>query len=122
MLTTRQKEYINNLSTEVASKPVVIYPWEENGLDVAESVIKDIHSIEPNLEVFLMGSTPLKIAGQKDIDMTSVDSASKFEFHKEKPGRIFGKPSVENESSIVWHFIKNGYEIGFYIVDSIKSD
>ena len=122
MLSDRQKEYIKNLSKETAEKPVIIFPWDKKGLEIAQSVIDNIHSVEPDLEVFLRGSLPLKIAGQKDIDLISVDTISSFESHKLKLEKVSGKPNKINGSSIVWHFIKEDYEVGFYIVDPEKSD
>lgn len=122
MLSDRQKEYIKNLPKETAEKPVIIFPYEKRGLEIAQTVINDIHSVEPNLKAFLMGSLPLKIAGQRDIDITSNDSVSNFEIYKTKFKKELGMPSKINDSSIVWHFSKGGYEISFYIVDPEKSD
>lgn len=122
MLSDRQKEYIKNLPNEIAEKPVIIFPWEERGLEIAQAVIDDIHSVEPTLEVFLMGSLPLKIAGQRDIDITSNDFASNFEIHKMKFKKVLGMPSKINDSSIVWHFTRVNYEVSFYIIDPEKSD
>jgi GrpB-like predicted nucleotidyltransferase (UPF0157 family) len=122
MLSDRQKEYIKNLPKEIADKTVSIFPYEERGLEIAKTVIDDIYSIEPNLEVFLVGSLPLKIAGQRDIDITSNNSVSNFEIYKTKFENILGIPNKINDSSIVWHFNKGDYEISFYIVDPTKSD
>lgn len=122
MLSDRQKEYIKNLPKEVAEKPVTIFPYEERGLEIAQVVINDIHSVEPNLEVFLVGSLPLKIAGRRDIDITSNDSVSNFGIYKTKFKKVLGMPSKINDSSVVWHFNKEGYEVSFYIVDAEKSD
>lgn len=122
MLTSRQKDYINNLPKEIAEKPVEIFPWENRGLDIAKSVIDSIKSSDSKLKVFLRGSVPLKIAGQRDIDLTCNDLASTFENHIEKLKKVLGVPSKQNDSSIVWHFFKDGYEISFYVVDPTKSD
>src|SRR3989344_4596754 len=121
MLSDRQKEYIKNLPKETAEKPVMIFPWDKKGLEIAQSVIDNIHSAEPDLEVFLRGSLPLKIAGQKDIDLTSIDSVSSFELHKLKLEEVLGTQSKINDNSLVWHFVKEGYEVSFYIVDPEKS-
>ena len=101
MLSDRQKEYIKSLPKETAEKPVMIFPWDERGLEIAQSVINDIHSVEPTLEVFLRGSLPLRIAGQKDIDITSLDVSSNFEIHKLNLEKVLGIPNKINDSSIV---------------------
>lgn len=122
MLTNRQREYINNLPKEIADKPVEIFHWEEKSLDIAQAIIDSIKSVEPELKVFLRGSTPLKISGQRDIDLTCNDSILSFDAHKEKLEPVLGKASKQNDSSVVWHFLKDGYEISFYMVDPTKSD
>ncbi|MBP6943096.1 MAG: hypothetical protein KBB55_03585 [Candidatus Buchananbacteria bacterium] len=122
MLTDREREYINNLPQEIAEKPVEIFQWEAKSLDIAQSVIDSVKFVDPGLTVFLRGSVPLKISGQKDIDLTCNDSVSSFDAHKAKLEPVFGKASKQNDSSVVWHFLQDGYEISFYIVDPEKSD
>ncbi|MDO8650484.1 MAG: hypothetical protein Q7K33_04245 [Candidatus Berkelbacteria bacterium] len=121
-LTPRQEEYLKSLPRNVARASVKIFEWNEHSLEVARLVIESIKAADRQLNVYLRGSVPLKIAGQKDIDLTSVDSATKFQIHISRLKSVLGKPEKINSSSVVWHFRRSGYEVSFYIVDSAQSD
>lgn len=122
MLTKRQITYLANLPKEIGDKAVKIFPWDKHGIEVAQRVINDIKSVESTLEVFLRGSVPLKIAGQKDIDLTCCVLVSQIPYYQDKFNKFFNKNGKLNEDSVVWHFIIDGYEVGFYIIDPTKSD
>lgn len=122
MLLERQHNYIRDLPEEIAEKPVAIYPWEERGLLIANSIVADIKNADPSLEVFLGGSLPLKIAGQRDVDIVGVCPEAEFDFHRARLATIFGHPQKEDQASVVWHFIKDDYVIGVYLTNPIASD
>ena len=122
MLTDRQKDYLKKMPIEIAKKPVEIFTWNQRSLEIAADLTDKVKKADCNLEVFLVGSTPLKIAGEKDIDLTSSVSSSDFQKQTIKLEKIFGKPNKINESSVVWHIVVDNYNVGFYLVDPEKSD
>lgn len=67
MLTQGQIKYLDSIPK---TQTVVIKPWSPKGLEIANKIIGDIHRIEPNLKIMLLGSLPLKIVGQEDIDIS----------------------------------------------------
>ena len=117
MLTDTEENYLNKLPEEVANKPVKVYPWDKKGLEVAQSIINDIKSTLPDLEVVFIGSMALQIAGQKDIDLSILCPTKDFPENQKKLEKLFGSPDRIGHTSIPWHFIKDGYEVGVYLTD-----
>jgi len=50
-------------------------------LKIADKIIKRIRDTEPNPEIILLGSLPLRILGQEDIDITAFCIKSEQEKH-----------------------------------------
>ena len=118
MLTPNQERYLSKISDD---QKMVVLPWDPHGLDIAQNVIDDIKSILPNNEVLFIGSLPLKIAGQKDIDLSVLSPASDFPLHQPKLEEKFGKPDKLGVTSIGWHFQREGWDVGIYLTDPISS-
>lgn len=114
MLTTNQ---LNYLAKQPDDKMVQVLPWDEKGLDIANEVIKEIKSVLPNNEVIFIGSLPLGIAGQKDIDLSVMSHENEFPLYRPKLEQRFGVPDKLGKTSIGWHFDRKGWEVGIYLTD-----
>mgnify|MGYP001594269824 CR=1 FL=1 len=121
MLTEAQVNYLNKLSKEIADRSVQVYPWDKKGMDIADSIIREIKFVVPELEVIFIGSVPLKIAGQKDIDLSVLGLAQSFPEYQRKLGALFGQPDKLSKTAIGWHFLKDDYEVGVYLTDPVTS-
>jgi GrpB-like predicted nucleotidyltransferase (UPF0157 family) len=119
MLTPNEERYLSKISDD---QMVEVVPWNPRGLEVAEQVINEIKSVLPENEIVFIGSMPLKIAGQKDIDLSVLSPAADFPVYQPKLEQVFGKPNKLGATSIAWHFLWDGYEVGIYLTDPETSD
>jgi GrpB-like predicted nucleotidyltransferase (UPF0157 family) len=101
---------------------VEVVPWDPKGLQIAEGVIADIKSVDPEADIIFIGSLPLRIAGQRDIDLSILSQESNFPTHRQKLETVFGQPDKLGKTSIAWHFNRHGYEVGIYLTDPITSE
>ena len=111
------EEQIKSLATIADDKRMVIKPWNPRGIDIANQIIGDIKSTAPDLEVVLLGSLPLKIAGQEDIDISAFCVASeqwKYLGHFKK---LFGEPTGRGEKAAGWDFQKDGFSVNLWLTD-----
>ena len=118
MLTPNQERYLSKIP---ADQRVFVYPWQSYGLEVAQHIINQIKSVLPNNEVVFIGSLPLKIAGQKDIDLSVLCTASEFPLCQPKLEKVFGQPDKLGVTSIGWHFQNEGWDVGIYLTDPVTS-
>src|SRR4051812_32692749 len=79
MLTPNQERYLSKIPDD---QKVKVLPWNFHGFDIAKEVIGEIKSALPNNEVVFIGSLPLKIAGQKDIDLSVISPSKDFRLHQ----------------------------------------
>lgn len=114
MLTDGQIKYLNSLSDD---GKMVIKPWNPRGLIVAESILEKIKSIEPDLETILLGSLPLHIAGQEDIDISVFCLKSEQEKHLPNFKKLFGEPKHMGRVSIGWEFQQEGFSVSVWLTD-----
>ena len=124
MLTEGETNYLARLPNEVLEKPVEIFAWKDygdHGLKIAEIVISEIKITVPGLEIVFMGSMALGITGQKDIDLSILSQAEDFPIHRPKLEKQFGNPDKIATTAVGWHFMRDGYEVGIYLTDPIKS-
>lgn len=121
MLTETQANYLSRLPKEALEKPVQIYPWDSKGLGIANKIIKDVQGATPDLEIIFIGSMALGIAGQKDIDLSVLSPSEEFSKHQPNLEKVFGEPDKLGKTSIAWHFVKEGYEVGVYLTDPATS-
>jgi len=113
-LTEGQIKYLVSIPDD---KTMVVKPWNPKGLEIANQVIADIKLIEPDLEVMLLGSLPLKIAGQEDIDISAFCIKSEQLKHIDNFKKLFGEPSRIGKNSISWDFQKDGFSVGVWLTD-----
>ncbi|MDP3991784.1 MAG: hypothetical protein Q8P66_02740 [Candidatus Colwellbacteria bacterium] len=114
MLTEGQIKY---LATIPDNKRVVVRPWNSKGLDIANRIIADIKSTEPDLEVILLGSLPLKIAGQEDIDISALCVKSEQLKHLGNFKKLFGEPGRYGKNSTGWDFERDGFSVSVWLTD-----
>ena len=114
MLTEGQIKYLATIPND---KKMTIKPFNPKGLDIANQIIESIKSVEPDLEVVLMGSLPLKILGQEDIDISVFCIQSEQLKHVDHFKRLFGKPKQQGKNSIGWEFEKEGFNVEVWLTD-----
>jgi len=114
MFTEGQLKYLASLSDD---QTMSVKPWNPKGLDIADSIISKICSIEPGLGVILIGSLPLKIAGQEDIDISAFCIKPEQEKHLPNFIRLFGEPSRRGKASIGWDFQQDGFSVSVWLTD-----
>ncbi len=124
MLTEGEANYLARLPKEVLEKPVEIFTWGDYGdygLKIAGIVMDEIRFTVPGLEIIFMGSMALGITGQKDIDLSILSPAEDFPIHRPKLEKQFGSPDKIANTAVGWHFMRDGYEVGIYLTDPVKS-
>lgn len=114
MLTAGQIRY---LATIPDNKKMVVKPFNPKGLDVANQIIADIKSVEPDLEIILLGSLPLKISGQEDIDISAFCIKSEQPKHFDNFKRLFGEPTRQGKNSTGWDFQKDEFSVSVWLSD-----
>lgn len=118
MLTPDQEKYLSKFSDY---EMITVVPWEPRGLDIAQAVIDEIKSVTLDLEIIFIGSLPLRIAGQRDVDLSVLSPAKDFPIHQAKLEKKFGRPDVSNPTSIGWHFMRDDYGVSVYLTDPVTS-
>ena len=114
MLTERQIKYLAKVPDD---QKMVVKPFNPKGLDVAERIIADIKAIEPGLEVMLLGSLPLKILGQEDIDISVFCIKSEQPQHIDNFKKLLGEPTRIGQNSTGWDFKKEGFNVSVWLTD-----
>ncbi len=114
MLTEEQIKY---LATIPDDKKMVVKPWNPKGLDIANQIITDIKSFGPDLEVILLGSLPLKIAGQEDVDITAFCVASEQWKYLDHLKKLFGEPTGRGKKATGWDFQKDDFSVSLWLTD-----
>ena len=114
MLTEGQIKYLAKVPDD---QKMVVKPFDPKGLEIAEQIISDIKAVEPNLEVMLLGSLPLKISGQEDIDISAFCIKSEQDKHIDSFKKLYGEPTRIGTNSIGWDFEKEGFSVSVWLTD-----
>lgn len=114
MLTEGQANY---LATIPDDKKMVVKPWNSKGLEIADQVIAEIKAAEPYLEIMLLGSLPLKILGQEDIDISVFCIKSEQLKHLDNFKKLFGEPNRTSTNSTGWDFERDGFFVSVWLTD-----
>lgn len=118
MLSEAQGRYIRTIPEE---KITHIEPFNEADRDIAEAVIEQIKHLAPNLEVRLLGSTGLGIAGQRDLDIYALVDSAKFTNFLPVLVQLFGEPTHQHSENVEWLIRRKGREIELYLTDPTSS-
>ncbi|MBX4187451.1 MAG: GrpB family protein [Candidatus Doudnabacteria bacterium] len=117
MLTEVEKNFLDNLDYKSSNRAVRIYPWDARSLDVGQEIVAEIQQMAPNLEILFGGSAPLRIAGEKDIDISVYCPKPEQAKYVPKLETLFGKPASEGESHTGWVFEREGFHVTVYLTD-----
>lgn len=90
MLTDWQIHYLSKIPDD---QKMVVKPFNPKGLEVANQIITEIKAIEPDSAVVCIGSLPLKIAGQEDVDINVFCIKEEQEKHLLNFKKLYGEPS-----------------------------
>src|SRR4051812_31235835 len=102
MINENQRNFLNLLDSDKLNRIVTIYPWEEQGFELANQIIADIKNVDPDLEVLLTGSSALKIAGERDLDITGISPKPEQESHVQRLTGLLGQPTSTGKSHVGW--------------------
>ena len=114
MLTEGQIKY---LATIPNNQTMTVKPFNSKGLAIANQIISDIKAAEPDLEVVCLGSLPLKIAGQEDIDISAFCIKSEQPKHFDNFKKLFGEPTRKGTNSTGWDFQREGFSVSVWLTD-----
>jgi len=114
MLTEKQVKYI---ATIPESRKAKITPFDSKSLLVAQEMVEKIKFVVPDLEVNLFGSLALRIAGEKDVDISIYCESAKYYQYFDSLVKIFGKPNRELEHAIKWQFMEKEHNYDINLID-----
>lgn len=114
MLTEGQVKY---LATVPDDQKMVVKPFNPRGFEIAEEIITSIKTLEPDLEVLLLGSLALKISGQEDIDISAYSIKVEQPKHLYNFKKLFGEPTRQTNNSIGWDFEREGFSVSVWLTD-----
>jgi hypothetical protein len=113
MLTPNQEKYLLTIPEDKIAK---IVPYDPRSEKVAEEIIKSVNSVDPNLEIWYLGASALKIAGQNDLDIYICAYPENFHKHLSGLKEVFGEPINEGRF-IEWNFNREGFEVDLNLTD-----
>ena len=96
---------------------MIVKPFNPKGLEVADQIIAEIHGVEPDLEIMLLGSLPLRISGQEDIDLSVWCIKSEQPKYLGSFVKLFGELTKKGENTIRWDFHRDGFSVGLWLTD-----
>lgn len=114
MLTEGQKKYLATIPDE---QMVHIKPFNPEGLEVADRIIHRIKAFAPDIEVLCIGSLPLKIAGQEDIDISAYCVKANQPHYQSLFKELFGDPARVGKNSTAWDFTEDGFSVSVWLTD-----
>lgn len=94
-----------------------LQPWTPKVQEVANSLIRRIHAVAPELEVFFMGAAALKLPGKNDIDLDILCNQADIGTYAKILAEVLGSPKETKDNLTAWEFMLEGFE-----VDAILSD
>lgn len=114
MLTEGQIKYLAKVPDD---QKMIVKPFNPKGLDIVNQIIAEIKTVEPDLEVICLGSLPLKIAGQEDIDISAFCIREEQPKHLDNFKKLFGEPTRKGTNSMGWDFHKEGFSVSVWLTD-----
>ncbi len=114
MLTEKQLKYITTIPE---SRKALIKPFNPKGLLVAQEITEEIKSLTPDLEIKLLGSLALGIAGEEDIDIYIFCEEEKWAQYLGSIEKLFGKYDRLMLGSMKWEFESGGFHVDLILID-----
>lgn len=114
MLTEGQIKYLAKVSDE---QEMVVKPFNPRGLEIAEKIINKIKLENPDLEVVVLGSLALKIAGQEDVDISAFCIKSEQYKYLDNFKKLFGEPTRQSQNSVGWDFQEESFSVSVWLTD-----
>ncbi|MBI4039238.1 hypothetical protein HY388_00215 [Candidatus Daviesbacteria bacterium] len=103
MLTPRQEKYLLTIPED---KVAAIKPFDPKSVDVANEIIRSIKEIDSSLDVLLIGSSALRIAGQGDVDIYICSRPQDFPKILPELKSQFGEPTSEGRFKHTRHTLR----------------
>ena len=114
MFTEGEIKYLDSIPLD---KYIIVKPYNPEGLGIADRVMDKIKNVVPELEVVLIGSLALGIAGQEDIDINIFClREEQFKF-VDSIKALFGEPSRLGRNSTCWDFRNGDFDVSVWLTD-----
>ena len=113
-------EYIY-LFTYPADKKVVIQPYDPEITKVGEMLVNNIKTLLPEMPAYYIGSSALRIAGQRDIDIYIACPPEHFSSSEKKLIPLLGKLHKKKSKFVQWLYRKNSCMVDVLLVDPRSS-
>ena len=94
-----------------------LQPWMPQIQNVAQSLIDEIHTIDPEIGVLFMGAAALGLPGKNDIDLDILCDKKDLVNYTRRLLPVLGMPKAADDNLTVWEFRYRGFDI-----DAILSD
>ncbi len=118
MLTKEEENYLSKINPRRITK---IYPYNPNGKELGEKIVKQIKKVLPDANILFMGSVALKISGQKDIDIYILSDVKHFDDYLPELEKLFGVINKQGDyvkkKFVEWKFEQDGYDIEIYLTE-----
>ena len=112
----RAKAYLYSYTLS-SNKKVRIQPYDPRTAKIAAALVQKIRGIYPALPVHFIGSSRLKIAGMRDIDLLAESTRENLKRYVLGLERILGAPNKRRAKFIEWKFNVQGYYVEFTLYD-----
>jgi GrpB-like predicted nucleotidyltransferase (UPF0157 family) len=108
--------------TYPSNKFVSLQPYSPVAHTVSQEVIAQISQIHPPLPVHYVGSSALKILGNKDIDLLIACPPERFSHYLPLFTKLFGPCSKHRSRFAEWRYNRRGYRIELLLIDPTHPD
>jgi GrpB-like predicted nucleotidyltransferase (UPF0157 family) len=96
---------------------IIISPYDRMSGQVAKKIITKIHELNFKLPVHFVGSSALKIAGIRDIDILIECPKEKLSLIYPMITKIWNNPVKNKGEYIEWIFSLDGFEVDILLID-----
>lgn len=101
----------------MAEKLFKLEPWTPEVKNTAETLIDNIKSVVPELEILFMGAAALGLPGKNDIDLDILCDEKDVALYASKLKPILGEPKEITSHLAAWNFEIDGFEIDLILSD-----
>lgn len=116
LLVKNPKEYLFSFTYSKVKK-VKITPFDPQLHRYGKSLVAKIEKSFPKMRVNYFGSSALKIAGQRDIDLVIPCAISQVNRYTANITSLFGEPVKRRIRFSEWSFEKNNCDIQILVID-----